>query len=362
MAAPIDRSNRVAVFVGTKIQEKISRSIIPALQMSPEIAQVSIISLNSYYQFGISLEGIRSSKEMWRLPLPPWYGRSKGLKLISLAPFLLQVAALSKQYMNFLFFVDTGLLERGAIKLLNLLGCRTIVLQDAMKRKPRLGKPGALTWFGGGNASQYLIMGQRYISMIENQSFLIVGSPVFANTVESISPGKKILVVNQCFARYRETTEEEEFNFVRDVVDLASDYGQVELRLHPHNRRALYEPLCKNGVELSKEKPLSQSLQDAGIVLAVNSTVILEAAVLGRPVLVLDWHPSPYELPVQDIDTRCSDLDEMTSMLARWCEGDKTIIPGSDLVQAEIQRLIAYSGKESQLRITRAIEGIVRGD
>ena len=357
----MDRSNCVAVFVGTKIQEKISRSIIPALQKSPLITQVSAISLNSYYQFGISLEGIGLSKELWRFPLPPWYDRSKGLKLISLAPFLLQVAALSKQYMNFLFFVDTGLLERAAIKLLNLLGCRTIVLQDAMKRKPKNAKPGALTWFGSGKASQYLIMGPRYISMVENQSFFTVGSPVFANTVESISAGKKILVVNQCFARYRETTEEEEFNFVCDVVHSASGYGQVELRLHPHNRRALYEPLCSNGVELSKEKPLIQSLHDAGIVLAVNSTVILEAAVLKRPVLVLDWHPSPYELPVQDIVTRCSDLDEMTSMLARWCKGDKTLVPGSDLVRAEVQRLIAYSGKESQLRITRAIEGIIRG-
>jgi hypothetical protein len=289
--------------------------------------------------------------------MKPWYERSRKLKLISLIPYVWQIVWLSRQFKYFVFFADTGILERTAIGILNRLGCRTIVLQDAMKRKPVFGKPRSLTWFGGGGAHLYLIMGERYLSMLSGKRSEVVGSPIYQNKVTPLPLGKNILLVNQCFARYGESTEIEEFEFIKEVVQAAEKYGPIELRLHPHNNATRYYDLKSSKIQVTQQGPVKKSIENAGIVLAINSTVILEALTSGRPVLTLDWHPSPFEQPIRQGITRCASLNDMSNVLQDWNKTKRdAMVPPVEILQKEVESFIAYTGQASKLRIAAAME------
>ncbi|MFC1813509.1 hypothetical protein ACFL03_12560 [Thermodesulfobacteriota bacterium] len=350
----------LAMVVGTFQQQRIAREIIPLFKAENYIHIPTIVSLDGYYQFGLKLDNLGPVMSLNSIAHSPWYDRPFLLKLCSLLPFIFQMFLISRRFSYVLFFVDTGALERTAIIVLKRLGCRTIVLQDAMKRKPRYDKPGSLTWFGSGGADLYLLTGKRYLSMVQCNRSTVVGSPIYSNQVIAKPLGNKILVINQCFARYGEMSVSEEVAFAKKVVENASAFGPVELKLHPHNNPREYSLLRRPGVEVTQHKPLSRSLEDAGIVLSVNSTVILEALVLGRPVLTLDWHPSPFEQPVRTGITRCESLNEMCKALNRWRQvGPKSLLFPIQAVQQEVEEFIAYSGNDAKMRIAKAIERFV---
>jgi hypothetical protein len=351
----------LGLFIGTSIQERIALEMAPALFNSPHISALKFISLQNYYRLGLKTGRLSFALTLKDMVTTPWYDRSPALKFCSLLPFIYQLGLLSRRTKYFLCFVDTGILERVAIKTLKGLGCRMIVLQDALKRRPKHGTPKSLTWFGGGEAHLYLLMGQRYLSMTGNNRAIVVGSPVYDNQVNPQPPGGKILFVNQCFARYGEMSEHDELSFVRQVVKTASPYGRIELRLHPHNNQKMYGQFRSEQVEVSMEKPLIQSLKEAGIVLCVNSTVMLEALAFGRPVITLDWHPSPFEQPVRNVVTHCRNLNELGEILSCWRNNPpKNLSPPIGDVRKEIESFIACTGQESKSRIVAAIEQFMR--
>jgi hypothetical protein len=195
--------------------------------------------------------------------------------------------------------------------------------------------------------------------MIRNSRAEVVGSPVYENKVRVLPPGEKILLVNQCFSNYGEATWKEEYEFVRQVIKAASDFSTVELRLHPHNDLSVYRRLRSQAVNVTLDRPLHKSLEDAGIVLAVNSTVILEAMLMGRPVLTLDWHPSPFEQPVRAGVTRCRDIHEMRDALKLWKNNGYRSPDLTETVQREILAFNAYTGEEAITRIVRALGSFI---
>jgi hypothetical protein len=268
-----------------------------------------------------------------------------------LIPFIAQIYKLSRKYKNFVFFVDTGVLERTAIKVLNFLGRRTIVVQDALKRIPKSKNTKSLTWFGGANASCYLLTGSRYASMVTNNKYKIVGSPIYENTIKNVSLGTKILVINQCFARYGEMSTIDELSFMEKVVKKVVSFGPVELRLHPHNDIFAYKHLEQYGIEISKNKSLSSSIKEAGVVIGVNSTALLEAMTMMRPVIIMDWHPSPFENPIKLGIIRCRNISDMCSVLENWKKVGRLTSSSEYKIKKEILSHIAYSGQESVDRI-----------
>ena len=279
----------LAIIIGTGIQEKICCQIIPDFYDSKVIGTPVVLSLERFYRLGLSHEGMKNIRVLKDNFSKPWYDRNLPQKILSLIPYLYQLLLLSFKINYFLFFVDTGILERSAIYFLRLIRCKTVVLQDAMKRKPRFSSPKSLTWFGSGGADLYLLIGERYKSMVRhNRPTEIVGSPIYKNNITPLPFGENILIINQCFAKYGEVNPEIEYEFIFEVVREAVQFGPIELRLHPHNDFQRYQALDSFNIKITQKQSVIESLMNAGIVLCINSTVILEALILGRPVVTLD--------------------------------------------------------------------------
>lgn len=340
-----------AVFVGTNLQKKILTTLYSQISQN----ELMILSLDDYYRFGLIFDRFHNVCILNDRNKKPWYDRNTIQKMFSLFPFLWQLFKISRSIKNFIFFVDTGVLERSAISFLNILGCKTIVLQDALKRIPKYASKRSLTWFGGGGASVYLLTGKRFVAMVRKGIIKVVGSPLYSNAVSEYPIGNKILLINQCFAHYGETSEREEYNFILDLLKDIKHHGEIELRLHPHNSYDLYKNLNSSNVIVTRNKPLKNSLMDAGIVIAINSTVIIEALCFGRPVLTLDWHPSPYYQPIKKGIIRCLSVQQLNYELTRWRQGQIKFKDFADDVWEEAAALIECSGNESIQRICKAI-------
>ena len=352
--------NSLAIAIATGIQEKICRLIYPALNKSALLGHPEIVSFERYYRLGLCHDGFENVRIIRDLLPQPWYDRSRALKLLSLVPYLWQLFFMSFKTRHFVFFVDTGVLERSAIFFLKALGCKVAVLQDALKRRPTFGPQRSLTWFGGARADLYLLMGERYRAMVRPDNIVkIVGSPLYSNSIDPLPLGKNILVVNQCFAKYGEVSPDVEYNFIVRVLEDAVRYGPVELRLHPHNDSKRYRNLASPHIRVTQKRSLRQSLMEAGIVLGINSTVILEALALGRPVLTLAWHPSPFDQPVDDVVTRCNDRKQMCTALERWKNNQQSFTAEPEKVHEIIDSFIACEGNESIKRIVEILESFV---
>ena len=326
---------------------------------SSDIGMPAILSLENYYQFDSNLHELGKVILLKDIIDKPWYDRSSFLKLLSLPGFIWQFFLFSQKFSFFLFFVDTGVLERTAIKVLKFLGGHTIILQDGVKRKPAHEPPGALTWFGGAGADLYLIMGKHYLEMTGKKNTEIVGSPIYNNKVRAATHGNKILIVNQCFARYGETTKKIEFQFIKQIVKAASDYGKVELRLHPHNNPEQYIKLQSSGVDVSWKRPLKKSLDNAGIVIVINSTVIMEALIRNLPVVILQWHPSPFLQPFNTGIIKCKNISEMHTALKSWAQGKSLCPEPVEIIQKDIQSFVAFTGHESVALIVKTLEKFI---
>ena len=339
---------KLAIVVGTNLQKRILSGIFKKLQKKLFPNETVIISLDDFFQFGMTLDEFEEVIKLRSLFKKPWYDRGVFLKLISLPGFVFNFIRMSKDFTHFIFFVDTGVLERSAIKTLKTFGCHTIVLQDAMKMPPRFAGKRSLLWFGAGNADLYLLIGERCRHMVQQGETRIVGSPLYSNNYEKLPRGKNILIFNQCFARYGEVSEEFEYLFMKQVVDVASRFGKVELRLHPHNSPERYKDLISTKVEVSYKKQMSRSLESAGILLAVNSSAIMEAIAVGLPVITLDWYPSPFKHQIEAGIIPCESIDVLSGKLFEWQnEGCNFGSFTEEEICRELRAQIAFSRDES---------------
>ena len=353
-------SPKLAVVVGTNLQKRILSAIYEKLQEKLYPLEIVVLSLDSFYQFDVTLDEFSEVIKLRSLFNKPWYDRGVFFKLISLPGFAWNFIRISRSCTHFVFFVDTGLLERSAIMVLNRLGCHTIVLQDAMKFPPRFASKRSLLWFGGGNAELYLLIGERCLPMVQRGETRIVGSPLYNNNYKKLPRGKKILIFNQCFARYGEVSEDFEYLFMKQVVDVASQFGEVELRLHPHNSPERYEDIVSEKVEVSYQKQMAYSLESAGILLAVNSSAILEALAVGLTVITLDWYPSPFNHQIEKGIIPCESIELLSDKLSEWRKKGCAFGNFSeDEILHELHAQIAFSGCESVDMIVNEIDSFI---
>ena len=364
MALNINRTknSKLVIVVGTQLQSKIIDALYPHLFKLKDINKISILSLNNYYKFNVNpncnLFDLIIARSI--INQTSWYESSKIIKFLKLIPFLFSILLIGFKNKYFLFFVDTGILERSAIKILQKIGCKTIVLQDGLKRKPLNKSISSLQCFGSGKADLYLITGTRYRYMISGSSYKIVGSPVYQNKLftpmeyNKAKRRKRILILNQCFAKYNEISENDEVLFVKEVIQMVSSLGDIELRLHPHNDPVLYDNMQSDNVKISwKNESLGASLKKADLVLAINSTTILEALSLGKIVMTLGWHKSPFEQPVRKGVFHCETRQEFKRIIYKW-ENGSLVIPWKDSdVQKELLDFIQFSGEESTENILK---------
>ena len=348
------------IIIGTYLQKRIALTFYDKLATKLNHHKPIILSLDSFYQFGVKVNEFSDFIILKNLFRKPWYNRGFILKLLSLPDFTRQIICLTRRHKYFIFFVDTGILERTAITILNLFGCQTLILQDAMKRPHRFANKRSLVWFGGSRADLYLLLGKRYLPMIRSGKTKIVGSPIYNNMFTPLPLGNKILILNQCFACYGEISESLEYNFIHQLIELVSEVGPVELRLHPHNNPELYESLANKNIEVSYKKPMHSSLSEAGIVLAINSSAILEAMAAGRLVFTMDWHPSPFHHTVKNGIIPCKSLEDLRDKLKKW--KDVITLPSklSDNICHELHAQIAYTGEEAVTMITDAIVEVIK--
>jgi hypothetical protein len=87
--------------------------------------------------------------------------------------------------------------------------------------------------------------------------------------------------------------------------------------------------------------------------------VILEALALGRPVVTLKWHPSPFDQPISDVVTSCSDREEMCALLKRFKTSQHVAGIDPESLQDVISSFIAFDGTESRDRIVSSLEAFV---
>ena len=102
------------------------------------------------------------------------------------------------------------------------------------------------------------------------------------------------------------------------------------------------------------------SLKEAGIVLGIQSTVILEAISYGKPVLTLDWLPVEFKNTIQVGAMRCKNIEEVCGLLKSWQDGDTVNKYSEEEIQNELYEFIAFSGQDSIQRINNAIENIMK--
>ena len=350
----MSRRRKLAIVVGTNLQARIAREIIPACSSIPAFDGIEVVSLADLYQLHADLSDFGRLLCLRTMSRKPWYDRNRLEKAIAIPQLIPQLLRLSRRFLAFIFFVDTGVLERSCIQVLRRMGRRTIVLQDAMKRRPKDGNKRALEWFGGGGADAYLLTGERYRDMVRTNSVRIVGSPIHNCEIRDLPPGDRLLVVGACFARYGEMTLRDEVLFFESVVETVASFGTVELRLHPHNDSAAYGRLNRDGVLVTQGTPLDESLRQARIVIGLNSSVLLEALSAQRAVATIDWLPSSYEQPIRQGVNPCSSLADLEGFLRAASEGGVGF-PDTTTIESELKAHIACTGGESIARIVEAL-------
>ena len=178
----------------------------------------------------------------------------------------------------------------------------------------------ALT-YGDGGASAMAVPSDYYVeyyrAALKNCPLLkVTGIPRFDNLLESrekfierqgkeksSAENKRILIISQPFWRYGELTQEKHFENYRSIFVGLNNIVQelsieVVLRLHPSDQMQdicpFFENLRLQVTVQSSENPIYKVLPDFDLVIGCTSTVLIEALIVGIP--VISWQrnmPSP---------------------------------------------------------------------
>lgn len=164
----------------------------------------------------------------------------------------------------------------------------------------------------GRNSSSHLVFwgpaqrdGYARRGCLEGRSALVLGNPAF-DGLEAAPPPRSVRRVLALTAPASPAVwTESDFGPQRHAEGLLrafADFPELELRLrlHPSEPRAYYERLraVREGrAILERGGSFADSARQADLVVGPFSTALVEAMLLGRPVLVLRWTRTPYDAP-----------------------------------------------------------------
>lgn len=350
---------KIGIVIGTHYQSLITDKIYNDLKKLNKLADCKIISLEKYYRFGIKF----CNKD--KIIYPPnlfrkgWHDCNKSVKIIYLLSLLCSFLLLSKQIKYFIFFEDSGVLEYLTIKLLLLIGCKVVILQDGIKSDKQFIKKNSSfkRGFGKSGANLYLIRSNIYkYYILKKSKIIVVGSP-FNYLRDKLSISKnKILLIHQCFHKYKITPEQYEIDFYSNIARICHNYGPVELRIHPQGDPSRFLFLRKHGIDITwREKDISQSIAESNIVASVSSSAIADGILSDKIVIILDWHISEHRIPYRRGVTVCRSIVEFSEVLNRLSlepQANKSSL----LNVNEKKRLVTFWGTKSIQKICSSID------
>jgi len=186
---------------------------------------------------------------------------------------------------------SVGLFEKCCLLAGNVLGIPVFVAQHGSgvgfgKIRKELLVPVTFLVFGRKHKEKLLAMG------VPGSNIVVTGSPM-ADEIARL-PAKKsselqhALVLTQPFVEDALWSEGQRRRFFAVLKQVMNKLPQVAfvIKPHPREKRLLYEKAF-DGVRVS-DAPLYEELTRADLVFGVNSTALMEALLLNRPVIVLD--------------------------------------------------------------------------
>ncbi|WP_027359465.1 hypothetical protein [Desulforegula conservatrix] len=354
---------KVGIVIGTYYQKKIADEIYKPIANLHSIEKLFIISLENYYKFGIEFCNKQKILLLHNYLKKPWHDCNKIIKLMHLTIALANFIFLSQKIKYFIFLEDSGAIEFFTIKMLMKTGCKVLVLQDGIKSdQQNIKRPNTFLniAFGKSGADLYLLRGLIYKKYIRNKSKTeIVGSPIRRTHKNCNKSIIKILIVHQCFYRFNLCEKKYEIDFYSHIAKSCSEFGNVELRIHPQGDPTFFSFLKKDGVDVTwREKDIEQSINESSVIASVSSTVIHDAIWANKPVFILDWHKSKARIPSYAGCTVCKNSSNFIKELNNFKSDDFENLR-SQKNNRKNQLLIAYSGFDSIRRICKSINSFV---
>jgi CDP-glycerol glycerophosphotransferase (TagB/SpsB family) len=179
------------------------------------------------------------------------------------------------------------------------------LLYSTRKRAPRYGHGDCTTIAVFGEATRSLLISEG----VDDKKILVTGSPKFDRQVGSMTRDPKsklcktwrippqdhiVLLVTSYFVEEGVWTAGQRTLLVRAVAEAAAKIPRAHLviRIHlPRENRADYENIVRelpSTPVVCDQESISDLLQASSLVISVSSTVLVEALVLGKPVIVVD--------------------------------------------------------------------------
>ncbi len=156
--------------------------------------------------------------------------------------------------------------------------------------------------------------------------------------------------------------------FLRTIVEAVASFGNTDLviKVHPREQMVYYESLLRSisnsNLSVSKnEVSLVQVLDSSDVVIGVNSTAMLGAMILDKPVIVANLINRGVFTRVFDSETviSCNDLSELKDAIADCFARGERSSKASEKARIFAHKNAAYVGTASR-RIAEVIEQRIR--
>lgn len=300
---------------------------------------VRILTTDAWYGQGSAAAAARLSCAAESLPAPPgrgaddWFATPWDRRLLATDAAAPRVRSIVESLgpRAVLLGNDTGLLEQLVISAARDLGVPTILMQDAdfVASQARTRPTGQLL-LGEGGCDAALAWGPRGAEYYRALGLSIpihhVGSPKISNTLPAAEEGlirdeyelgdaSVILVPLQCCARYGMLSEEGERTHFLDIVDAVSAVSEHRVIVTPHPSHTpaeggWYRAACaaRPTVAWVDDRPSTDLLPAADVVVGIDSAFLLDAVALGVPAVAatfgVRWAKTEYESAIPVFETR----------------------------------------------------------
>ena len=275
---------------------------------------------------------------------------------------------------------DLGYIERQCILIARRYGAKTVLLQDGLYRTD----PYENGWRtesliqGDGGCDLVCTWGENLTERLEQRGvcakIAVTGNPkydLFRMDTENRKKNDriKVLFAGQCHARYERCSVSTEIEIHEKVIKylIQRDDADVVFKLHPHQNSDDYNhfnTLFGPNVKILKEGDTLSLIDEADLVISIDSTVSVEAVVKNTPVIMLGfllkylaYHTEPHP-DFRDTKIIFNDEKEFEKACMS-CDFPENVTLNNAERKSFIKSCIGYLDGKSSLRITEELESLV---